>query len=973
MQGVIRQSIDGTGRLVSDDKAIDVPISIPGSVYEALVDAKKIDDPFYGVNEQKSQWVHESDWTVTKEFQPSRSLLDKKYKFLKCYGIDTFATISVNGKQLGTVDNMHREWEFDVGDVLHDGTNTLAFSFKSPSKVALAEWEKDGKRIPPGGDSLTGNANVHKAQYSFGWDWGPKLPDIGVWRKVELVGTDGYRLLDARVTCTFKSKARDLVDVRVEIEAETRSDAPKSVRYQATISHHGPDKKAFTKDVENDEPNLLFSFKPELWWIKELGTPNLYDLHVRMLVDGEVVDELRQRIGIRDVKVVQRKDDWGESFFFELNGIPVFAKGADWIPVHSFIPKGRRLGLHRSTIEDAIAANMNMLRVWGGGVMEDDEFYDACDELGILVWQDFPFACRPVPRLMEGGKPNRYYENTEVLAVQNIKRIRNHPSLAMWCGNNEVETALSSWYGARAKDFVDDYRRIFEDLLPRLVKDLDPARFYWPSSPSSGGLDHPQVENIGDTHFWTVWHGGADFTVYRKNFSRFQSEFGFESFPEIKTCKEFCPPEQFDFDSPVMKNHQKNAGGNQKIMDYMKKRFRVPADFRKQVLLSQITQAEAIEYGVEHWRRNRGVPGKEHCMGTLYWQLNDCWPVASWSSIDYSKKLAENHGRPGRWKALHYFARRFYKPVMISIAESMKECELWGVNDLPVQKNVTVEWAVLHAGGTVRLEGSAEAELPPLSSTLVKTIDVRDIFTYRSKTLEGRFEQDGTGGLRFLAKKTGNVAGNRPSWSPIEASLGEFIGKQVTLMMYLAKDGKPGDRPATGLLPAMPTSFTGACILDEDGHACIKQQLTPSNPQLFNVPIVELLEEHLGKDDVILEIEGHVPDASFIIACRWREGDLVLGETFKPFGRPGDLPLRDPRLAWRVTGGAKKEWTIEISASAPAIHVFIASDELDFWPDDNFFLLWNGKKYVNITFLEDVTEEVIQQKLAVNSLYDLIN
>nr|MDO8113248.1 glycoside hydrolase family 2 TIM barrel-domain containing protein [Candidatus Sigynarchaeota archaeon] len=674
MNGVVKELIEGNGRLISREKSIDIPMHFPGSVYDALIEAGKLDDPFYGVNEQKTQWVHESEWTVTMEFEASSLLLEKKYKLLKCYGIDTFATISLNDEQIGTVDNMHREWEFDVSSVVRKGKNLLMFSFKSPSKVALAEWTADGKRISAGSDSLPGNSNVHKAQYSFGWDWGPKLPDVGVWRKIELIGLDGYRLLAAQVTCTFKSKEVNLVDIRVAIEAETRGEPAKQARYQAIISYYGPKKMTFTEDMESTEPSLVFSFKPELWWINELGTPNLYELRVRMLVDGEIVDELRQTIGLRDIKVIQRKDAWGESFFFELNGVPVFAKGADWVPVHSFIPKGRRLGLHKATVEDAIAANMNFLRVWGGGVMEDDEFYNACDELGILVWQDFPFACRPVPRVMSDGKPNRYYQNIEVLAVQNIKRLRNHPSLAMWCGNNEVETALTSWYGAKAKDFADDYLRIFENLLPRLVKELDPTRFYWPSSPSSGGLDHPEVENIGDTHFWTVWHGGADFTIYRKNFSRFQSEFGFESFPEIKTCLEFCPSEQFDFDSPIMKNHQKNSGGNQKIMDYMKKRFRVPADFRKQVILSQITQAEAIEYGVEHWRRNRNG---QHCMGTLYWQLNDCWPVASWSSIDYSKQLAENHERPGRWKALHYFAKRFYKPVIISIAESMKECELW--------------------------------------------------------------------------------------------------------------------------------------------------------------------------------------------------------------------------------------------------------------------------------------------------------
>ncbi len=974
MQAVIKQSLDGTARLVSRARGIDVPVSIPGSVYEALVDAGVLDDPFYGVNEQESQWVHETEWTVIKEFEAGASLMVKRRKTLKCHGIDTFATVSLNGEQIGAVDNMHRTWDFDVSGVLRDGKNVLEIAFRSPSRAALEAWAADGKRISATGDSLVGNANVHKAQYSYGWDWGPKLPDIGVWRSVELVGMDGYQLLGAQVTCTFKTPARDIVEVGVAIEADfpSRGTAGSMPVYRVTVSYAGPGARAFTRTVEGAGPVLALSFTPELWWTRELGTPNLYELRVHMLVDGEVVDELVQRFGIRDIKVIQREDAWGESFFFELNGVPVFAKGANWIPVHSFIPKGRRLGLHRSSIEDAIAANMNMLRVWGGGVMEDDGFYNACDELGILVWQDFPFACRPVPRVAENGKPNRYYQNTEVLAVQNIKRLRNHPSLAMWCGNNEVETALQSWYGAKAKDFIDDYRAIFEVLLPRLVKELDPARFYWPSSPSSGGVDHPEVENVGDTHFWTVWHGGADFTVYRKNFSRFQSEFGFESFPEVKTCREFCPPGEFDFESPVMRNHQKNSGGNQKIMDYMKKRFKIPADFRKQVVLSQITQAEAIEYGVEHWRRNRGAPGTERCMGTLYWQLNDCWPVASWSSIDYSKKLAEVHGRPGRWKALHYFAKRFYKPVIVSIAESTRECELWGVNDLPEPRTVAVDWAILHADGTIVREGSAGATLPPSSSSLVQVVDVRDLFSYSSMVLEGRFEQERQGGLRFLSKQRAGANGDPSTWPAIESLVGGLVGKQAGLVAYRAKEGRPAERPVAGFLPMNSTSFSGACVLDDDGHLCIKQQLTQSNPQLFDVPVAELIEEHLGKDGVVLEIDGHVPRASFIIAVRWRDGNAVPRETFRPFGRPGDLPLRDPDIAWTVASGSKKAWEIEITASALAFHVFISSDDLDFWPDDNFFLMRDGKKSVKVNFLEDVTEAEIKQKLVVGSLHDLI-
>ncbi|HME53915.1 MAG TPA: glycoside hydrolase family 2 protein [Candidatus Lokiarchaeia archaeon] len=969
---MVKKTIEGTGRLLCEARAIDVPARFPGSVYEALIEASTIDDPFYGVNEQSSQWVHETDWTMTLEFEAPEEILEKKFKILKFHGIDTFATISLNGEAIGTVDNMHREWELDVENALHEGTNLLRIDFQSPTRVAMDEWTKDGQRIKANPETLPGNANIHKAQYSFGWDWGPKLPDIGIWRRVELIGTDGCRLLNIQAVSTFTSENRDHVELLVNIEAETRDQDLSTVGFKATLAPTGSKASAYTAEADPGATSITFSFTPDLWWIVELGKPNLYELNVQMIVDGEIVDELWQKIGIRDLKVIQRKDEWGESFFFELNGVPVFAKGADYIPVHSFIPKGRRLGLHRSTLEDAIAANMNFLRVWGGGVMEDDEFYAACDELGILIWQDFPFACRPVPRLMENGQQNRYFENTNVLAAQNIKRLRNHPSLAIWVGNNEVETAVATWYGAKVKDFADDYKAVFEDLLPRLVKDLDPTRFYWPSSPSSGGLDIPEVENIGDTHFWNVWHGGADFTAYRKNFSRFQSEFGFESFPEIKTCREFCPPEEFDFESPTMRNHQKNSGGNQKILDYMKKRFRIPDDFRKQVILSQLTQAEAIEYGVEHWRRNRGTPGSEHCMGALYWQLNDCWPVASWSSIDYSKKLAENQGIPGRWKALHYFAKRFYKPVIVSIAESVKECELWGVNDLADARTVTVEWSVMKADGAFISSGSVDAELPPTSSRLVATIDVREIFNFQGTKLEGRFEQDSEGGLRYLASDTEDVASAPDSWPKIESILPDFADKDVEFVVYNAKEGKPSEMPTAGIIPVKTSRFEGKCLLDADGHLCIKQQLTPSNTQLFDVPIGELIEEHIGKEDTVVEIEGHIVDPAVIIACRWRDGDQVLGETFRPFGHPGDLPLLDPKLDWTILGGSGKEWEIEITASALAMHVFLASDELDFWADDNFFSMQDAKKTVKIRFLDDVSEDEIREKLAISSLHDLL-
>ena len=398
-------------------------------------------------------------------------------------------------------------------------------------------------------------------------------------------------------------------------------------------------------DVSNETFSLALSIEsPQLWWIHELGEPFLYDLTVRCYCGDICVDTYTQKIGVREIKLVRDTDTWGETFYFRLNGIPVFAKGANWIPSDSFPARGKKLGLYQKLLCDAKAANMNMIRVWGGGIYEDDEFYSICDALGLLVWQDFMFACKPTPR------HDDFFKAVEKDAVQNVKRLRHHPCIALWVGNNEIELAWVEWFYTWrfARTYKKAYSRLFEEMLPEVVAEHDPDRSYWPSSPSSGGnFKEPNSADRGDSHFWEVWHLNKPFSAYRAHFSRFMSEFGFESFPSIKTLRSFCPLDQLSFHSPIMENHQKNRSGNKKIIAYMKRRFLIPKEFEKQVVLSQITQAEAMEYGVEHWHRNRT---NFHCMGALYWQLNDCWPVASWSSIDYY----------GRWKALHYFAKRFF-------------------------------------------------------------------------------------------------------------------------------------------------------------------------------------------------------------------------------------------------------------------------------------------------------------------------
>src|SRR5271157_4581005 len=1025
MQPVIRSPLQGTARLISEDRAINVPITVPGSVYDALITAGLLEDPFYGLNELQSQWVHETDWTIFTDFTVPPEIESREHIFCKFYGIDTFATILLNDNVLGSADNMHREYEFEITPWIIAGTNRLTLRFQSPSRVARELHEADNERIKPYPGQLPGRVYAHKAQYSFGWDWGPALSDIGIWRPVEFIGTDDARLLDFQVIPTFTthlilhpqppshfvrgqheadnkrirldpgqqiswSFAADYarVNLAVNVHLGGEPSAEKSLQYRAILRYMSPQPLEFEQIEESDSPTLSFELEPQLWWIAEIGLPNLYHIEVQLVDGGEVIDSLSARIGIRDLKLIRRADEWGETFFFQLNGVPIFAKGADWIPVHSFIPKGRRLNLIQGSLNDAVAAHMNMLRIWGGGVMEDDAVYDFCDEHGILLWQDFPFACgfNPLIRDVQGDF-NAFYRNTAILATQNVVRLRNHPSLALWSGNNEIEEWIE--YSLKSDPdratIVAAYCDLFERLLPAICAEQDPTRSYWPSSPSSGGSNctgvfpDPHAENVGDNHFWSVWHGGWDFTAYRDNFSRFMSEFGFESFPDLKTCAEFCPPDQFEFESPVMRNHQKNTGGNQKILDYMRKRFTIPDDFAKQVVLSQLTQAEAIEYGVEHWRRNRS---QERCMGTLYWQLNDCWPVASWSSVDYSGVLAEHYGRSGRWKALHYFARRFYRPTIVSVAEAPDFSEIWAVNDLNVVLPVHLAWQVLDTSGTVWEAGEGDFALDPCTSTKLAVVDLREHFGYRWLQLNGRWSIGAGETLLVTPVAFANFglaeenlpSSNLDSPEPVTlvSLLAGFIDYAVQVKVYPQSEGYH-KMPPSNVIGATENYFEGRCLVNEDGQVCIHKRIVPSNPEEFDVPLAELLDPFLDRDDIIVEIAALTRNPPLILAAQLSQGDSHLSETFKAFTPPGNLPLEDPHLAWSIVAGEGREWTVEISTEKPALYVHLASDTLDFWADDNYFFLGSGKAVVTITFLENLTEDDLMSQIRARSLRDLLS
>ncbi len=718
-------ALDTQWNLSCKAKGISLQTDIPSTVYEALLANNHIQDPFYGTNEQKATWVYKEDWVYEKELILTEEDLQADELILRFYGLDTIGTVSLNGNLLGSIDNMHRTWEFNlIGDfkkILTLGNNTLTVYFKSPVFHGEEETRKHKRNLREfpwfmKSPTLKGISYLRKALYSFGWDWGPQLPDSGIWRPVEL-----ERVQKAKI-CEINS-----MQSHIYTPTENRENPylHKPI-HECTLNVSAP-WKAFGKNIEKpsletrftlEGPNYhkvetskegktsFFIKNPELWWTYDLGEPTLYTLRVE-LFDGEtLLDTKEQQIGLRDIRLIRNKDTWGETFYFQLNGVPLFAKGANWIPEDSFIPRGKKLGLYAKRIDDVKDAHMNMIRIWGGGIYEDDHFYDLCDQKGILVWQDFMFACFMPP------KHEEFIESVRKEAIDNIKRLRHHPSIAIWVGNNEIEGGWTSLgYGIRFRNYKKNYLRLFESLLPKLVQEHDPQRYYWPSSPSShGGFKKPESPNYGDSHFWDVWHGGKPFSIYREHYSRFMSEFGFESFPVMKTIAEFSEEKDWEFQSEVMENHQKNGAGNKKILSYMENRFAIPDDFPSRVTLSQITQAEAMEYGIDHWRRNR----KDfRCMGALYWQLNDCWPVASWSSIDYY----------GRWKALHYFARRFFAPLYASVAEHKESFEIWGVNDTREEKEITLDWWHYSPKGTLLGSKSKEYTLAPANSALLETVE----------------------------------------------------------------------------------------------------------------------------------------------------------------------------------------------------------------------------------------------------------
>jgi beta-mannosidase len=681
-------------------KRIDEPqwieAKVPGSVYSDLLSASKIEDPYYRENEESVYKLSCFDYEYNREFTVTKSILEYDFLKLRFEGLDTITEISVNGKKIAETENMHRSYEFDVKGILTEGVNTVHILFKSP-----VNYLEERKKIKPiwSNFSDTSFAYLRKAHYMFGWDWGPTLPDMGIWRSIYIEGFNKQRIDEVYITQKHESGCVNL-DLRIKLDLDDGMD------YDLSLTVSSPTGDKFQKSVtmyKREEHVLMEITDPLLWWPNGYGEQYLYKVDIVLSKEETKLDSNSLRIGLRTVTINQKDDEWGRSFAYEINGIEIFAKGANFVPMDNLLARCSRERTEK-LIKSCTEANFNSIRVWGGAYYPEDYFFDLCDEYGLIVWQDLMFACGVYDFF------GKFKEEVIAEVVCNMKRIRHHASLGLWCGNNEMEQGWSEWEMNESEERKQYYIEQFEVVLPQVAMETDPNTFYWLASPSSfGAFDRPNDQNYGDMHDWSVWHFREPFTEYRKRFPRFMSEFGLQSFPCRKTIESFTLPEDRNIFSCIMEKHQKSGTGNEKIMYYISQYFRFPDSFNSLLYISQLVQAEGIRYGVEHWRRNRG-----RCMGAVYWQLNDCWPVASWASIDSF----------GRWKALHYAAKRFYSPILASACEEGTSVSLHVTNDTLNKVNGFMKWRLVDAiTENVIMKNEREDVIEPLTSDEIEKLD----------------------------------------------------------------------------------------------------------------------------------------------------------------------------------------------------------------------------------------------------------
>ncbi len=681
--------------------------TVPGVVHLDLLSNGDIEDPFYGLNEKQQQWIGESDWIYQTTFTPNRDLFSKSHIVLVFEGLDTYADVYLNDKKVLTANNMFCRWKVPVKEYLVQGANTLRVEFQSAIAATLPLYQASPYQLPASNDQAEEKVSIYsrKAPYHFGWDWGPRFVTAGIWRPVRLEGWDDLSIENIQIV------QESLSDQAASLKAILNLQVSLSGTYEMTVSHAGQTLSTETITIQAGEQVVTLPIaieNPQRWWPAGLGDQYLYDLKFEISRNGQTVDFGNERIGLRTVEFVHEMDEEGKSFYFKINDQPVFMKGANYIPSDNFLTRVDE-DRYEYLLQSTIDANMNMLRIWGGGIYENDIFYDLCDEKGILVWEDFMFACSMYPTNED------FFDNVRQEAIDNIIRLRNHPSIVIWCGNNEIETAWNDWgWQARyseeeAAEIYDGYDRMFHQLLPDLVAEYDPSRPYIASSPSANSSTiKANTLGYGDMHYWGVWHAAAPYESFDTNISRFMSEYGMQSFPLLLSVKKYTTPEDWDITSEVMLSHQRHPRGNQLIKTYMEREYQVPEDFSDFLFMSQVQQAEIIKYAVESHRS--AMP---YCMGSLYWQLNDCWPVASWSGIDYY----------GKWKAMHHYAVDFFAPVLPVIRENDSTVQIFGVSDQLNDEVYTLKTEFITPEGESVFSESKNITLPANTSTLITTLD----------------------------------------------------------------------------------------------------------------------------------------------------------------------------------------------------------------------------------------------------------
>lgn len=762
-----------------------LPACVPGGVHTDLLALGRIPDPFIGDNEKHVQWVAEADWEYRYQFAVDPELLRQSRVWLVCDGLDTLATVTLNGRFLGETNNMFRQYRWEVKDLLQAADNELTIAFASPVQYITAQQAI--RPLPGVSQAIPGGPYLRKAPCQFGWDWGPQIPPIGIWKEIRLEGTDSARLTDVHLRQSHKDGQ---VDVSAMLLWEQWTDEVLTARLRIVAPDGTEMMKETAVSADHAAAITLPITQPQLWWPNGYGAQPLYHVFASLHQGDNLLDQRHYQLGLRTIELRQEEDQWGRSFEFMVNGIPIFAKGSNWIPADSF-PTRITDSFLEALIRAAADTHQNMLRVWGGGFFESERFYDLCDQYGILVWQDFVFSCSVYPL-----DDPAFLENVHAEVIENVRRLRHRTSLALWCGNNEMEWGWVDWgwMGPDLEDMKTAYDRFFHHMLAEWCTDEDPDTAYWPSSPSSDTpFSNPNGQQQGDAHYWDVWHGRKPFTAYREQYPRFMSEFGFQALPPLATIRTFADKADWNMTSYIMEQHQKNAYGNSLMVGQMLDTFRLPKDFPSLVYLSMALQAEGIRYGVEHWRRYRDRVG-----GTLYWQLNDCWPVASWSSLDYF----------GRWKALHYAARRFYAPVLLSIEDDPPRQGVYVTNDRRDNWEGRVRWSLETLAGDVQAAGEESVQVAPLSTKHVKTFDLSDQIT-----------DDNRRALLFIVElwqHDSRIAAQTAFFAPTKHL--QLIDPTVQAVCHLEDNLLYIDVTARSLARLVELSFAGADVVFSDNY-----------------------------------------------------------------------------------------------------------------------------------------------------------